>query len=401
MTNWRTTLAEDYNHFSNGLPKPLEEYVLNTYGISLASEYGGLPIKNPFGKASGQLSLNAHQVERDAEAGLGFFVLKTLIAQNATGEQSMKAWAIPAAKMTIEEIIGTREDVRGEHGWTVTWKGRGWAETFKSYLDFFRAALDVAMPHDMLVVPSVKYHLPKPGESEWKTSEYEFTTSQLHHVWRALRSTHIPLEKDFSPTLAGDQSFSSVRDTILKWLTTVPRLIHETSVGEDVRLGMKLFNASHADEFQSEMLQACEDAIGTSKADYLIYGNRLFDPTRSYEGVLGAAYGGPDLSDRNLSILSKWNRSLPLSATGNILTGKTAFEYLKRGATSFQMHTLFQLPDSIFDMKGGTRTERALHRLLFHPDHGFLASLLLTKDEYGWADGFAISDFLPLFANRS
>ena len=400
MKAWQSRLVEDYLRFSSGLPKPLEGYVLDAYGMSLASEYGGLPIKNPFGKASGQLSLNAHQVERDAEAGLGFVVLKTLIAQDERGEQSMKAWAVPAAKMTVEEIVGTRKTVRGERGWTVTWKGRGWSESFEAYLKFFSASIQVAKGQHMLIIPSVKYHLPKPGESEWKTNEYEFTTAKLHEVWRQSRREPMPLEKDFSPTLAGDQSFSSVRDTILNWLTTVPRLIHETSVGHDVRLGMKLFNASHTDEFQSEILQACENTEGTSKADYLIYGNRLFDPNRVYEGVLGAAYGGPDLSDRNLSVLSGWNRTLPLSATGNILMGKTAFEYLKRGATSFQMHTLFQLPDTEFDMKGGTRTERALHRLLFHPRHGLLASLLQAKEELGWHEGISILGMVRSFSTE-
>src|ERR1035437_111644 len=117
MNTLQARLLTEYDRFSTGLPKPLDEYVLDTYRIALASEYGGLPIKNPFGKASGQLSLNAHQVERDAEAGLGFVVLKTVIAQDETGAQSMKAWAIPATKMTVEEIVGTREAMRGERGW--------------------------------------------------------------------------------------------------------------------------------------------------------------------------------------------------------------------------------------------------------------------------------------------
>jgi hypothetical protein len=57
-------LAEDFESFRAGLPRPLEPYVLETYGIDLGSVYGGLKIKNPFGKASGQLSLAPHQVER-------------------------------------------------------------------------------------------------------------------------------------------------------------------------------------------------------------------------------------------------------------------------------------------------------------------------------------------------
>ena len=380
--DWRVRLQTDYKQFLHGLPRPLETYILGTYGLSLASEYAGLPIKNPFGKASGQLSLTAGQIERDAEAGLGFVVLKTVIAQDKSGAQSMKAWAIPATHMTVEEITGTRPDVRGEKSWTVTWKGRGWSESFPAYLDFFDRSLTIGGEHNMLIVPSVKYHLPKPGESIWKIDEYEYTTAKLVEVWKRHSTSPMPIEKDFSPTLAGDQSFSRERETILGWLRTVPSLIRETSAGKDVRLGLKIFNAAsfgddeRSDDFQLRMLNECEAASGTSRADYIIYGNRLFDPTRSYEGVQGVAYGGPDLSSRNLDVLGKWDHKLPLSATGNIVTGRIAFEYMKRGATSFQMHTLFQLPDSEFDMKSGTRTERAMHRLLFHPEHGFIAAIL-------------------------
>ncbi len=395
---WQEKLLEDYARFTNGLPASFEKYILDTYGISLASEYARFRIKNPFGKASGQLSLNANQVERDAEAGLGFVVLKTLIAQDETGAQSMNAWAIPAAKMSIEEIVGTREHVRGERGWTVTWKGRGWSESFENYLTFFDRAVSIGLKAGMLIIPSVKYHLPKPDETVWRTGEYEFTTSELHAIWKKHRTEPMPLEKDFSPTLAGDINFSRVQENILEWLRMVPSIIQRTSVGHDVRLGLKLFNASHSDDFQIEMLNAC--ATSNRRADYLIYGNRLFDPTRTYEGVTGVAYGGPNLSDRNLSILDQWYNQFPLSATGNITTGRTAFEYLKRGATSFQMHTLFQLPDSQFDMKGDTRTARALHRLLFHPEHGFLAAVLAEKESRGWQDGIAIPEMAALLAEK-
>ena len=215
----------------------------------------------------------------------------------------------------------------------------------------------------------------------------------------------MPLEKDFSPTLAGDQNFSREQENILNWLRTVPRLIKETSVGNDVRLGLKLFNAAHPDDFQLEMLNACESS--EPRADYIVYGNRLFNPEKSYEGTRGVAFGGPDLSDRNLSILSAWRHTIPLSATGNITTGTIAFEYLKRGATSFQMHTLFQLPDSEFAMKSGTRmtdhpnrTERALHRLLFHPDHGFLMALLAEKETHAWPNGISIPEIARFYTGN-
>src|SRR5258706_9060397 len=82
-------IVADYDKFADGLPEALEGYVRDRYRLDLSSEYGGLPIKNPFGKGSGQLSLNISQVRQDAHAGLGFVVLKTFIAQDAGGAQSM------------------------------------------------------------------------------------------------------------------------------------------------------------------------------------------------------------------------------------------------------------------------------------------------------------------------
>ncbi len=121
-------LAEDYDKFRDGLPQPLERYVQDAFGINLASVYSVHPIRNPFGKASGQLSLSLPQIERDAAAGLGFTVLKTVIAQDQSGSQTMGAWAIPETHMLVERIRGRL----GATGWTVTWKGRGWFDTFEA-----------------------------------------------------------------------------------------------------------------------------------------------------------------------------------------------------------------------------------------------------------------------------
>src|SRR6185437_389470 len=135
----RLALAGDYERFATGLPEALEEYVRDRYAINLSSEYGGLPIENPFGKASGQLSLNVSQVTHDAEAGLGFVVLKTIIAEDEHGAQSMSEWAIHETRMMVERIKGAD----GSEGWTVTWKGRGWYDTFEEYLEFFGEALRI------------------------------------------------------------------------------------------------------------------------------------------------------------------------------------------------------------------------------------------------------------------
>jgi len=133
----RASLAADYERFRAGLPARLEEYVLEKYRLDLSSEYGGLRVKNPFGKGSGQLSLNTQQVRRDAEDGLGFVVLKTIIAEDEVGGQSMSEWAIPETRMKVEPIRGAE----GTEGWNVTWKGRGWSDSFDAYLKLFADSL--------------------------------------------------------------------------------------------------------------------------------------------------------------------------------------------------------------------------------------------------------------------
>jgi hypothetical protein len=216
----------------------------------------------------------------------------------------------------------------------------------------------------------------------------------------------MPLEKDFSPTLAGSQR-AAQQAKILEWLRTVPGLIHRAARGR-VCVGLKVFNALFEDDFQRHMLEAVHAApSGEHRADFLVYGNRLFDPAREFEGKAGVAYGGPDLSDRNLAELERFLSSrlslvannqiserdqasrslpppLPISATGDIHSGRIAAEYLLRGASSFQMHTLFQLPDSEFAMNVGNKTEKALHSLLFHPQSGFIAWILDLRGRFGW-----------------
>jgi hypothetical protein len=390
-------IAEDFERFRHGLPRPLETYVLQTYGICLASEYAGLPLKNPLGKASGQLSLARRQLERDAYAGLGFVILKTVIAQDSSGERSMREWAIPETRMQVERIRGRM----GEEGWNVTWKGRGWYNTFGEYRDFFDQALCVGQAAEMLVVPSVKYHLLGVQETSWKLEEYSFTTHSLLETWSARSGDRpMPLEKDFSPTLAGSER-AAQQARVEEWLKAVPGLIHRSAPGR-VRVGLKIFNALFEDDFQLHLLDTVHGAQpGEDRADFLVYANRLFDPGKSFEGKQGLAYGGPDLSNRNLAVLEKFLRArstpmkapaqvadqpreLPISATGDIHSGRVAAEYLLRGASSFQMHTIFQLPDSVFSMRTGNKAEKSLHHLLFHPQEGLIVWLLDLRSRFAW-----------------
>ncbi|OLB48203.1 MAG: hypothetical protein AUI08_11685 [Gemmatimonadetes bacterium 13_2_20CM_2_65_7] len=166
-------LDRDFERFKRGLPRDFPGHVRETHRIDLSARYLGQPIPHPVGKGSGQLSLNAGQLESDAEAGLAFAVLKTVIAQNAAGVQSMAAWAIHETKMRVER--------RGD-GWTVTWKGRGWDRSFDDYLALVRAGRDLTRAGRLLTLPSVKYHLPRLDEP-FRDDEYAFTTRALADAW--------------------------------------------------------------------------------------------------------------------------------------------------------------------------------------------------------------------------
>lgn len=350
-SDFRASLAKDFERFKPDLPRDFSAHVRDTYRINLAARYLGEPLPHPIGKGSGQLSLNVGQLETDAEAGLAFAVLKTVIAQDPAGTQSMAAWAIHESKMKVER--------RGD-GWTVTWKGRGWDRSFEDYLALVRAGRDLTASGALLAVPSVKYHLPRLDEP-FRDEEYAFTTRALANAWGR---SPLLLEKDFSPTLAGD-SLADEREQILRWLREVPQHIRAHA---EVRLAMKLMNARFDDDFQREMMAAA------SGADALVVFNRLFDPKA------GVAYGGSELSDRNLRVLDRPSDRPTvrpsLSGTGNVHSGRMIVEYARRGCSSVQLHTFFQLPLEEYPATHGSRTQRALHALIFDPRDGLIAVML-------------------------
>jgi hypothetical protein len=337
----REQLARDFDRFRGGLPRDFPAYVRETYNLDLSARYLGVPLPHPIGKGSGQLSLNTAQLDTDAEAGLAFVVLKTVIAEDEGGTQTMGKWAIHETHMTVEQ----------RRGWTVTWKGRGWDRSLHDYLQLVRYGRGL----EMLVVPSVKYHLPR-LEEPFHDAEYAHTTQMLAAAWG---EAPLLLEVDFSPTLAGDP-LSSEKEQILRWIREVPRRIRAVT---HARVALKIMNARFDEDFQVRMVETAEEA------EAVVVFNRLFDPER------GVAYGGWDLSDRNLGVLDRVGHQ-HMTGTGNVNSGRMILEYARRGCESVQLHTFFQLPLDQYPATEGSRTQRALHVLVFDPKDGLIAGML-------------------------
>ena len=356
-----------------GLPENLDRYLRQAYDLDMTASYAGITLRNPWGKASGQLSLNRVQIEEAAEAGLGLVVLKTVIAQDSSGRQSMSAWAIKESQMVVEPI---QSEQTGATGWTVTWKGRGWWQPFTDYLHLIRAACsDRPKPRSSRRPVRESTTCPRPakpsGEPTNMSRQLVRFSMLINH---RLAMSPMPLEKDFSPTLAGSDRVSG-QAMVLEWLQTRSRLDPIGRTRRRARSRSASSSSTVSTTIPSNWRCWPRSIAGSRPRISVIYANRLFDPNRVFEGKRGVAYGGPDLSDRNLRVLSALRSSqergeidgmpLEISGTGDISSGRIAVEYaLARMHKLSDSHTLSASRGGIRDALGNESPESAAPALL-------------------------------------
>jgi hypothetical protein len=70
-----------------------------------------------------------------------------------------------------------------------------------------------------------------------------------------------------------------------------------------------------------------------------------------------------------------------LTGTGDVGSGRRVIDYARAGCESVQLHTFFQLPLGEYPATAGSRTQRALHALFFHPRTGVIATMLDLEDK--------------------
>ena len=276
----REQLERDFERFGRALPRDFPDHVREHYRIDLSARYLGFSIPHPVGKGSGQLSLNQDQLESDRDSGLAFVVLKTVIARGRRGRAEHGCVGHPrdpdegrAPALGRRVRRGGRSPGRAAAGTGRSTSISLWCEPRPTSPAAARSSRCRRSSTTFLAL-----------DEAFREAEYRHTTEALAHAWG---TTPLPLEKDFSPTLAGDR-LAEEQAQILRWLREVPARIRAVA---PVRLALKLMNARHDDEFQLRMT----DAAG--EADALVVFNRLWSPER------GVAYGGHDLSDRNLRVL--------------------------------------------------------------------------------------------------
>jgi hypothetical protein len=59
-----------------------------------------------------------------------------------------------------------------------------------------------------------------------------------------------------------------------------------------------------------------------------------------------------------------------------VCSGRMLLEYARLGCESVQLHTFFQLPLSEYPATAGSRSQRALHALVFDPRDGLITVML-------------------------
>jgi hypothetical protein len=361
------------NDFENSIVREsenLSKYIIDKYSIDLTTDYVGIKLPHPFGKAAGQLSMSGKHVLSDRMNGLAFTVLKSAVGVTMSGDLGISDWALPAPKMRLNRRIARD----GREGWTVVWRGRAWTKSFDAYLELYRESL--SQNPGYVVIPSLIFDITNPDRA---IKQGLYCIPKLYEVYLKISPAfQFLMEVDISPTLFFLPD-SNDPDKVMNWVLTSVRAAKE-GLPEGVKCVVKLTNADRGAEYQLEMAQKALE-VGGNKVSGLLIGNRLFDHNGEFEGKKGIAYGGFDLSNANLAtldLIKKAGIDIPLVATGNIHSGKMMCEYAIRGCLSGEMHTFFQLPSNAYrtPVKGLPRQWVALKELMFHPDDGLLAVML-------------------------
>jgi hypothetical protein len=340
-------------------PENLDELVKEELGISIGATYGRYRLKNPIIIAPGQITRLTAQIIEIKKAGYSGCVLKSAVGEDEKGRCSMSSFRAPTG---YTKSVYDPSDNEKKYP-IIHWDGRLDTRTLPDYLQFAKESYRLAEKR-FLLIASILCYLPPPYK-DFEKEEWVYTTKKLFDAG------YKAFEIDFCPQLS-DESELIEKENILRWYRTIPSFIK--SVSPEISVFPKLMNMDYGLDFQIEM--GSESIKGG--ADGLVIGNRIF------KKEFGCAHGGKELKERNLLQIKEIKKLFPdihISGTGGIYTGKDILDYLEAGAENIQILSLLMGRTSMEFTKKGTKFEKVLHKLLFDPLDGLLASMIKSSGD--------------------
>lgn len=276
---------------------------------SLETSFAGFTLRNPIIVASGPASHDVNQIDHAEKQGIGAVVLKTACSDKY---EHMRFWPRPRYK-----LLDWDKQMEGRsRQFTLYSYEQGYSGTLQDYWDFIAASKERA------TVPIIASIFADAAE-DWADMATRSQTSGADGLELDISSPHRPGSLDFETTFVA--AIKAVRQAV-----TIPMIV-KLAAGPDVL-------------HQCVVAQDC-------KADAVTLCNRIrgFDvDIESQRPILHgnfAGVGGPWAKYYTFRHVAEASQAItiPISATGGIMTGEDVIKYVLLGATTVQILSVIMI----------------------------------------------------------
>lgn len=275
----------------------------------LQTSYLGLQLRSPLLVASGPASHDVNQIRPAEEHGIGAIVLKTVCSDKY---EHMRFWPRPRYKLIDwDKQIGGRSK-----NFTLYSYEQGYSGTLEEYWEFIRACKKHA---SVPIVGSIFADVPE----DWRDLAVHVEESGADAVELDISSPHRPGSLEFETTFVAaiKEVVRSVRIPVMVKLASSPELVHQCIVAQECGASsVTLCNRIRGFDVDIETQQP------------ILHGN--------FAGV-----GGPwakYYTFRHVAEAAK-AMTLPISATGGVMTGEDVIKFILLGATTVQIFSVIMV----------------------------------------------------------
>ena len=180
-----------------------------SYGLDMTASYAGIPLRNPVGQGVGPALAEPSLGRGSGRRRPGLVVLKTVIAQDARARSAMSAWAIKESQMAVEPIKAPSPETKaGRSPGTAGAGGSRSKTTWISFAPRARSARERQAPRRSIdQIPPARAR--GDGLAHRRIPRHDSRDPRC--LSTRAGQLPMPLEKDFSPTLAGSDRAASRR----------------------------------------------------------------------------------------------------------------------------------------------------------------------------------------------